>query len=263
MAAGIHESCRYGDHCSPRHRPGLRLKWAWAFALGPIYFSFYLCCFLLIGYGFMPPISPHYFLVGRNGRCLDMHTLCALSSLARRRTVCLIKWTQPPSGRMKLSVAGVISVRQHSGKTMLFVMMFLRYRVIFPVCHGYVKANGVAFRALFANWCLLEYIDLVENPGLKKPAGTAEEIEKHFGCKSSHLIMVGDRPLTDIVYGNQNGFLTILTGPLSLAEEPFIVRQVRKLETALVNSWSRKGLKPMSHRLLPDGMQCVKHPPPL
>ncbi|PRQ52056.1 putative phosphatidylglycerophosphatase [Rosa chinensis] len=98
---------------------------------------------------------------------------------------------------------------------------------------------------------------------LKKPAGTAEEIEKHFGCQSSHLIMVGDRPLTDIVYGNQNGFLTILTGPLSLAEEPFIVRQVRKLETALVNSWSRKGLKPMSHRLLPDGMQCVKHPPPL
>lgn len=26
--------------------------------------------------------------------------------------------------------------------------------------------------------------------GVKKPAGTAEEIEKHFGCKSSHLIMV-------------------------------------------------------------------------
>lgn len=37
---------------------------------------------------------------------------------------------------------------------------------------------------------------------------------------------VGDRPFTDIVYGNRNGFLTILTEPLSLAEEPFIVRQV-------------------------------------
>ncbi|CAB4273900.1 unnamed protein product [Prunus armeniaca] len=98
---------------------------------------------------------------------------------------------------------------------------------------------------------------------VKKPAGTAEEIEKHFGCKASHLIMVGDRPLTDIVYGNQNGFLTILTEPLSLAEEPFIVRQVRKLETSLVNRWFRKGLKPTSHRLLPDGTQCVKHPPPL
>ncbi|PQQ00737.1 uncharacterized protein Pyn_10115 [Prunus yedoensis var. nudiflora] len=98
---------------------------------------------------------------------------------------------------------------------------------------------------------------------VKKPAGTAEEIEKHFGCKASHLIMVGDRPLTDIVYGNQNGFLTILTEPLSLAEEPFIVRQVRKLETSLVNRWFRKGLKPTSHWMLPDGMQCVKHPPPL
>jgi len=37
---------------------------------------------------------------------------------------------------------------------------------------------------------------------------------------------VGDRPFTDIVYGNRNGFLTILTEPLSLAEEPFIVKQV-------------------------------------
>lgn len=26
--------------------------------------------------------------------------------------------------------------------------------------------------------------------GVKKPAGTAEEVEKHFGCKSSQLIMV-------------------------------------------------------------------------
>jgi predicted HAD superfamily phosphohydrolase YqeG len=39
-------------------------------------------------------------------------------------------------------------------------------------------------------------------------------------------MQVGDRPLTDIVYGNRNGFLTILTEPLSLAEEPFIVKQV-------------------------------------
>ncbi|KAM4094976.1 hypothetical protein ACB094_06G234900 [Castanea mollissima] len=98
---------------------------------------------------------------------------------------------------------------------------------------------------------------------VKKPAGTAEEIEKHFGCKSSQLIMVGDRPLTDIVYGNRNGFLTILTGPLSLAEEPFIVRQVRKFETSLVNRWVRRGLKPISHSLLSDPMLCVKDLPPL
>ncbi|KAJ0052101.1 hypothetical protein Pint_01436 [Pistacia integerrima] len=97
---------------------------------------------------------------------------------------------------------------------------------------------------------------------VKKPAGTAEEIEKHFGCRSSQLIMVGDRPFTDIVYGNRNGFLTILTEPLSLAEEPFIVRQVRKLEVSLVKRWFRRGLKPISHSLLPDAMQWMKDPPP-
>ncbi|CAN1123102.1 Phosphatidylglycerophosphate phosphatase 1, chloroplastic/mitochondrial [Linum perenne] len=93
---------------------------------------------------------------------------------------------------------------------------------------------------------------------VKKPAGTAEEIEKHFGCTSSQLIMVGDRPFTDIVYGNKNGFLTILTKPLSTAEEPFIVRQVRKLEMAILNYWLRKELKPTSHSLLPDPVQCRK-----
>ncbi|OMO60809.1 HAD-superfamily hydrolase, subfamily IIIA [Corchorus olitorius] len=98
---------------------------------------------------------------------------------------------------------------------------------------------------------------------VKKPAGTAEEVEKHFGCKSSQLIMVGDRPFTDIVYGNRNGFLTILTEPLSLVEEPFIVRQVRKLELVLVKHWFRRGSKPISHNLLPDTTQCVKDPPPL
>lgn len=46
-----------------------------------------------------------------------------------------------------------------------------------------------------------------------------------FMCLSV-LGQVGDRPFTDIVYGNRNGFLTVLTEPLSRAEEPFIVRQV-------------------------------------
>lgn len=96
---------------------------------------------------------------------------------------------------------------------------------------------------------------------VKKPGGTAEEIEKHFGCEASELIMVGDRPFTDIVYGNRNGFLTIWTEPLSLAEEPFIVKQVRKLETTFVKYWSRKGLKPLDQKLLPDPRHCVKEPP--
>ncbi|KAK6141209.1 hypothetical protein DH2020_025052 [Rehmannia glutinosa] len=52
----------------------------------------------------------------------------------------------------------------------------------------------------------------------------ARALEDAFGIK------VGDRPFTDIAYGNRNGFFTILTEPLSLAEEPFIVRQVGHLK---------------------------------
>lgn len=43
------------------------------------------------------------------------------------------------------------------------------------------------------------WISLCYAVGLKKPAGTAEEIEKHFGCKSSHLIMVRQE-FIDVVY---------------------------------------------------------------
>ncbi|KAK6919656.1 PGP phosphatase, mitochondrial/chloroplastic [Dillenia turbinata] len=61
---------------------------------------------------------------------------------------------------------------------------------------------------------------------VKKPAGTSEDIERHFGCESEKLVMVGDRRFTDIVFGNRNGFLTILTDPLTSVDEPLIVQQV-------------------------------------
>lgn len=96
--------------------------------------------------------------------------------------------------------------------------------------------------------------------GLKKPSGTAKDIEKYFGYDPSLLVMVGDRHFTDIVYGNRNGFLTILTEPLTLAGEPFIVRQVRKLEGFLVQCWCRKGLKPASHHLLLSKHEYIKSP---
>ncbi|KAI9115675.1 hypothetical protein K1719_013344 [Acacia pycnantha] len=97
---------------------------------------------------------------------------------------------------------------------------------------------------------------------VKKPAGSADEIEKHFGCESSKLIMVGDRPFTDIVFGNRNGFLTILTKPFSLDTEPFVVQQVRKLEASFLNYWRRRGLEPPSHKLLFRPQLFVKEPPP-
>ena len=35
---------------------------------------------------------------------------------------------------------------------------------------------------------------------VKKPAGTAEEIEKHFGCESSQLIMVDKNFVVFVFY---------------------------------------------------------------
>ncbi|KAK9153196.1 hypothetical protein Sjap_000676 [Stephania japonica] len=109
--------------------------------------------------------------------------------------------------------------------------------------------------------CLMEMLSLLISIGVKKPAGTAEDIEKYFGCPSLVLVMVGDRHFTDIVYGNRNGFLTILTEPFSLAHEPFIVRQVRKLEKSLVNNWYQKGCRPTNHNFLSEAKKCVNEPP--
>lgn len=48
-------------------------------------------------------------------------------------------------------------------------------------------------------------------------------------CKAEQLIMVGDRYLTDVVYGNQNGMFTIRPAPLTLTGEPSMVRMVGTL----------------------------------
>eukprot|EP00252_Welwitschia_mirabilis_P014204 TRINITY_DN31273_c0_g1_i1.p1 TRINITY_DN31273_c0_g1~~TRINITY_DN31273_c0_g1_i1.p1 ORF type:complete len:300 (+),score=25.72 TRINITY_DN31273_c0_g1_i1:166-1065(+) len=96
--------------------------------------------------------------------------------------------------------------------------------------------------------------------GIKKPLGTAKKIENYFGCDSSLLVMVGDRCFTDVIYGNRNGFLTILTDPLTLAGEPFIVRQVRKLENTLVKFWGLRGVTATNHRLLYRNHSFIKRP---
>lgn len=43
----------------------------------------------------------------------------------------------------------------------------------------------------------------------KKPAGGTQELQERFGCEAHEIVCVGDRSLTDIVFGNRNGLLTI------------------------------------------------------
>ncbi|KAK4384710.1 hypothetical protein Sango_3033600, partial [Sesamum angolense] len=72
---------------------------------------------------------------------------------------------------------------------------------------------------------------LVDEIGMKRLRNPQEQL----GCESARLIMlrsymVGDRPFTDIVYKNRKGSFTILTEPLSLAEEPLMVRQANEVD---------------------------------
>jgi len=95
----------------------------------------------------------------------------------------------------------------------------------------------------------------------KKPGGAAKEIESYFGCSASNLVMVGDRYFTDVVYGNRNGFLTVLTEPLNFPNESYIVKRVRKLEAHIISYWYKKGHKPFEHPLIPDARKIVKFDP--
>uniref|UniRef100_A0A0D9V6R0 Uncharacterized protein n=1 Tax=Leersia perrieri TaxID=77586 RepID=A0A0D9V6R0_9ORYZ len=74
-------------------------------------------------------------------------------------------------------------------------------------------------------------------------------------------VHVGDRYFTDVVYGNRNGFLTVLTEPLNFANESYIVRKVRKFEAYIISYWYRKGHRPIKHPLLPDARRIVKFDP--
>ncbi|KXZ50576.1 hypothetical protein GPECTOR_16g751 [Gonium pectorale] len=63
----------------------------------------------------------------------------------------------------------------------------------------------------------------------KKPSGGSAELEAHFGCPASDLIMVGDRYLTDIAFGNRHGMLTVHVQPLTSKGEPLGVLLVGRL----------------------------------
>ena len=48
-------------------------------------------------------------------------------------------------------------------------------------------------------------------------------------CTANEMIMIGDRYLTDVAFGNRHGMLTIRPEPFTVANEPLEVRAVRRL----------------------------------
>ncbi|KAF9938422.1 hypothetical protein BGZ67_000193 [Mortierella alpina] len=78
----------------------------------------------------------------------------------------------------------------------------------------------------------------------KKPSG-GQELLKHFhGVDPTKIAFVGDRALTDVVFGNNEGMFTILTRDVVTEEgdNPMAIR-IRRMEhrvLALLDSWNIK-----------------------
>ena len=81
-------------------------------------------------------------------------------------------------------------------------------------------------------------------------------------CLANRLVMVGDRYLTDIVYGNKNGMLTVHCSALSTEGEPTTVGLARMVEERYIGKWRSRGIAPPQHSLLPSEeiLASFRHP---
>eukprot|EP00123_Amoebidium_parasiticum_P022757 comp9427_c0_seq1/m.4479 comp9427_c0_seq1/g.4479 ORF comp9427_c0_seq1/g.4479 comp9427_c0_seq1/m.4479 type:complete len:207 (-) comp9427_c0_seq1:105-725(-) len=84
--------------------------------------------------------------------------------------------------------------------------------------------------------------------GKKKPEG-GNELLSQLGLPSSSVVFVGDRLLTDVVFGNMNGMLTIHTMPLTLKGDNTAAKWVRRFENTLLRNVWLRGVKPPPHPL--------------
>ena len=74
----------------------------------------------------------------------------------------------------------------------------------------------------------------------KKPAGGAAALVDRFGCATDEMVMIGDRYLTDVVYGNRHGMLTVRCAPFTDAGESRAIGAAKWIEAFAVARWRRK-----------------------
>ena len=74
----------------------------------------------------------------------------------------------------------------------------------------------------------------------KKPAGSAAALVDRFGCATDEMVMIGDRYLTDVVYGNRHGMLTVRCAPFTDAGESRAIGAAKWIEAFAVARWRRK-----------------------
>eukprot|EP01120_Amphizonella_sp_Union-15-10_P012827 TRINITY_DN57_c0_g1_i1.p1 TRINITY_DN57_c0_g1~~TRINITY_DN57_c0_g1_i1.p1 ORF type:complete len:209 (+),score=20.58 TRINITY_DN57_c0_g1_i1:56-682(+) len=87
----------------------------------------------------------------------------------------------------------------------------------------------------------------------QKPGGI-DAVISHFNCSADKLVFVGDRYLTDILFGNMNGMLTIYCQILTTDGENFAVRMARSFEGWIVQTLRDKGVRPPHHKLFLENL---------
>ncbi|KAI9197162.1 mitochondrial PGP phosphatase [Polychytrium aggregatum] len=76
---------------------------------------------------------------------------------------------------------------------------------------------------------------------IKKPLG-GEELTQHLGLPPSQIAVVGDRLLTDVVFGNLNGNLTILTRKIVTTQgDNRLAAMIRRAEHWLIDWLQARG----------------------
>ncbi len=74
----------------------------------------------------------------------------------------------------------------------------------------------------------------------KKPEGI-ESVEQVFSCPLESIVMIGDRLLTDTLFGNHAGMLTIHTGILTAKGDNKPAALARIWENSLLRRWKKQG----------------------
>ena len=93
----------------------------------------------------------------------------------------------------------------------------------------------------------------------KKPRGF-ESVRAHFGCDPAALVVIGDRYLTDVVFGNLHGTLTVRTEQLTSAGDNRVARVMGILERWLLAVLRWRGVRAPPHRLRADAARFVCEP---
>ncbi|EGG21398.1 hypothetical protein DFA_01280 [Cavenderia fasciculata] len=92
--------------------------------------------------------------------------------------------------------------------------------------------------------------------GTKKPDGI-DQVSAHFNTTPDRLIMVGDRYLTDILFGNLYGMLTIFTKPITSNGDNPMVKLIRNKEHQFVQ-YSKQFYQPPLQPLFKPGIYFKK-----